>query len=82
MSVLLKPITTEKAIRAIEIENKIMFIVDRRATKAEIIKDIKDKFKVKVSKVNVHLRKNEKIAIIKLKADTPAIDIATKLGMI
>jgi large subunit ribosomal protein L23 len=82
MSVLLKPITTEKAIRAIELENKIMFIVDRRATKAEIIKDIKDKFKVKVSKVNVHLRKNEKIAIIKLKADTPAIDIATKLGMI
>lgn len=82
MTVLLRPITTEKAIRAIEIENKIMFIVDKRATKAEIIKDIKDKFKVKVSKVNVHLRKNEKIAIIKLKADTPAIDIATKLGMI
>lgn len=80
--IIIKPIATEKAIRAIEIENKISFIVDRRARKAQIKEEIEEMFKVKVEKINVLLKSNQKIAIIKLKADTPAIDIATKLGMI
>lgn len=80
--IILKPITTEKAIRAVELENKISFFVDRRATKSEIENALKKMFKTKVEKVNVQFRNNKKIAIIKLKADTPAIDIATKLGLI
>ena len=80
--VLLYPLTTEKTIRMIEIENKIIFVVDRRATKSEIEKEIKKLFKVKVKKINVQIRDNKKFAFIKLKADSPAIDIATKLGII
>ncbi len=81
MKVLLYPLATEKAIKQVELENKISFVVDSRATKAQIAEEIKTMFKVKVAKVNLHIRNNKKIATIKLKADSPAIDIATKLGM-
>ncbi len=81
MKILLNPITTEKAIRQIELENKIGFVVDTRATKAQIAEALKEMFKAKVAKINVQIRNNKKIAIVKLKQDSPAIDIATKLGM-
>lgn len=81
MKIIISPITTEKAIRAIELENKISFVVDNRATKAQIAEAIEALFKAKVSKINVQIRNNKKIAVIKLRAETPAIDIATKLGL-
>ena len=80
--VLLYPLTTEKAIRMIEIENKIVFVVDIRATKSEIIKELEKSFKAKVKEINVQIRNNKKMAFIKLKEESPAIDIATKLGII
>ena len=80
--VLLYPLTTEKTIRMIELENKIIFVVDKRATKPEIEKEIKKLFKVKVKKINVQIRDKKKFAFIKLKAESPAIYIATKLGII
>ena len=81
MKVLLNPITTEKAVRQIELENKISFVVDMRATKGQIATALKEMFKAKIAKINVQVRNNKKIAVIKLKQDSPAIDIATKLGM-
>jgi large subunit ribosomal protein L23 len=80
--ILIRPLTTEKAIKMIEIENKITFVVYRKAKKAEIAEAITQHFKSKVDKVNVQIRNNKKIAFIKLKPETPAIDIATKLGII
>jgi len=82
MSILINPLKTEKAVRIIETENKIIFVVDRRARKKDIKEAIEKTFKAKVEKVSVHIRNNQKIAFIKLKPETPAIDIATKLGMI
>lgn len=82
MKILIYPITTEKAVRMIEIENKITFAVDRRSKKEDIKKEIEKTFKVKVDKINFHIVKNKKIAYIKLKKENPAIEIATKLGMI
>ena len=40
----LKPITTEKAIRLIEIENTLVFQADRRSKKPEIQKEIEEVF--------------------------------------
>ncbi|MCL6500930.1 MAG: 50S ribosomal protein L23 [Candidatus Pacearchaeota archaeon] len=80
--ILLYPLTTEKAIKMIEVENKISFVVDRKANKEEIAMAIRENFGAKVRKINVHISKNKKIAYIKLGPETPAIDIATKLGMI
>ena len=45
------PLSTEKSIRIMEAENKLAFIVDRSAKKAEIKSEIERLFKVKVEKV-------------------------------
>ena len=79
---IIKPITTEKAIRLIELDNVLVFKVDTRDNKVQIKSDVEKMFNVKVIKVNVLNRGNQKLAYIKLDKKHPAIDVATKLGMI
>ncbi len=78
---LIKPISTEKAVKLLEAENKIAFLVERRSNKQEIKREVEKTFKVKVEAVTTHIRGNQKIAFIKLVKKNPAIDIATKLGL-
>ncbi|MDD5192333.1 MAG: 50S ribosomal protein L23 [Candidatus Nanoarchaeia archaeon] len=78
----MKPITTEKAIRLIEAENTLIFEVDRRLSRTEIKKQIEESFNVKIDSVNVLIRDNRKYAYTRLNKKNPAIDVATKLGMI
>ncbi len=79
---MIKPITTEKAVRLIELNNTLLFEVDRRDSKQDIKKQIEDSFKVKIDSINTLIHLNKKIAYIKLNKKNPAIDVATKLGMI
>ncbi|OYT31053.1 50S ribosomal protein L23 [Candidatus Woesearchaeota archaeon ex4484_78] len=76
------PLSTEKAIRLMELNNELVFIVDPRASKDEIKKAVEERFKVKVLKVRtMHSIKGQKKAYVKLSPETPAIDVATKLGL-
>ncbi|MBW2993409.1 50S ribosomal protein L23 [Candidatus Woesearchaeota archaeon] len=76
------PLSTEKSIRLMESENKLIFVVDSRATKPDIKKAVETVFKVKVVKVNAfNTNRGEKRAYVKLHPETPAIDIATELGL-
>ena len=76
------PLSTEKSIRLMESENKLIFKVDKNANKLEIKKSIEKIFKAKVMKVNTFIGPNgEKKAYVKFSQDTPAIDIATNLGL-
>ena len=75
------PLRTEKAVRMLELDNTIVFVVDKRASKPEIKKEIENSFKVKVQSVNTEIRDNKKIAYIKLAKESKAIDVATKLGL-
>jgi len=76
------PRATEKGIRMSDAENKLVFTVDRKANKAEIKKEIEEFFNVKVEKVNTLIGPDgEKRAYVRLGEDTPAIDLATKLGL-
>jgi large subunit ribosomal protein L23 len=76
------PVSSEKSIRLMESENKLIFMVDLKATKAEIKQAIEELFKVKVVKVNTFISPaGEKKAYVKLADETPAIDIATQLGL-
>lgn len=79
---IIKPIMTEKAIRMIELDNILLFHVDSKDTKITISAEIEKLFKVSVEKVNIVNRGTKKIAYVKISKKTPAIDIATKLGMI
>jgi len=74
--------STEKIVKQIEVENILVFVVDRAVSKSEIKKEVETLFNVKVEKVRTHTIKNKKFAYIKLKSEFPAIDIATKLGLI
>ncbi|OIO41516.1 50S ribosomal protein L23 [Candidatus Pacearchaeota archaeon CG_4_9_14_3_um_filter_31_7] len=82
MRFLLYPITTEKAVKLVEMENKIVFVVEKRAKKEEIKKEIEKEFKVEVENINSQIVKGKKVAFIKLKSKYVASDIATKLGML
>lgn len=81
MNVIKYPLSTEKSIRMMELENKLAFIVDKKAKKQEIKKELEKMFKVKVVKVNTLIHKGKKKAYVKFSDETPAIDIATKLGL-
>jgi len=78
----MKPVVTEKAVMMIESENILSFIVNPKMTKPEIKHEIESLFKVNVEKVRTHIRNNKKYAYIKLNKKNPAIDVATKLGII
>jgi large subunit ribosomal protein L23 len=83
LDVIKYPMTTEKSIRLLESENKLVFIVERKATKQDIKKAVESMFNVKVVSVNTLISiKGEKKAYVKLSEGTPAIDIATQLGML
>ncbi len=73
--------STEKLVRQIESDNILAFVVDRAINKKEVKDEVESLFDVKVAKVRTHTLKNKKIAYVKLKADYPAMDVATKLGM-
>ena len=73
--------STEKIVRQIESDNILAFVVDRAISKKEVKDEVESLFDVKVGKVRTHTLKNKKIAYVKLKSDYPAVDVATKLGM-
>jgi len=75
------PLSTEKSIRLMESQNVLMFVVDIDADKKRIKSAIEDMFKVKVKNVRTHVRTGEKKAYVKFSNENPAIDIATKLGL-
>ena len=79
---ILKPVTSEKAVKMIDLDNTLIFKLERRFSKDEIKKEVEKIFNVKVEKVRTLLRGNQKYAYVRLKKKNPAIDVATKLGMI
>ena len=81
--ILIKPLQTEKALKLIEVENTITFIVDRRATKHDIKRAIEKLFQVKVEKVNTLITpRGEKKAYIKLAEGYSATEVAARLGIL
>ena len=77
------PYMTEKSIAMIEKENKIVFVVERKADKKKIKEAFEKAFEVKVAKVNTMITLDgEKKAIIKLAPSFKAADVATKLGIV
>ena len=82
MNIIKYPLSTEKSIRLMESENKLVFIVERKANKKEIKEDLEKTFKMKVKSVRTLITpEGTKKAYIKFSDETPAIDLATKLGL-
>ncbi|HVP24020.1 MAG TPA: 50S ribosomal protein L23 [Conexivisphaerales archaeon] len=81
-SIVKMPYVTEKTFRLIEQENKMVFLVSRDATKATVKEAIETVYGVKVDKVNLMTTKSGKEAFVKLSDETPAAELASKLGVL
>jgi large subunit ribosomal protein L23 len=76
------PLSTEKSIRLLNSENKLVFVVDRKARKPEIKAELEKLFNAKVEQLRTLIdRKGNKKVFVRFTAETPALDIATKLGL-
>jgi len=81
--VILYPVMTEVASRILEAENKLVFVVSRKASRADIRRAVEELYEVRVEKVTVTATpKGEKKAFVKLHPDYKAVDVAIKLGII
>ena len=77
------PLSTEKSIRQIEFDNKLVFVVHPRATKEDVKKAVEELFKVKVAKVNIQNSfQGGKRAYVKLGPESLASDVSADLGLI
>ena len=80
---ILYPVMTEVTSRLLETENKLVFVVSKKATKKIIKLAVEELYDVMVEKVNVAITpRGEKKAFVKLHPDYKAVDIAIKLGVI
>jgi len=77
----MKPIVTEKAVMMIERENVLTFEVGRRMSKTEIKGELVEMFGVQIDKIRTFIKNGKKYAYVKLNEKSPAIDVATKLGL-
>merc|ERR1711974_71884 len=77
------PLTTESAMKKIEDNNTLVFIVDKRANKPMIKMAVKKLYDIEVAKVNTLIRPDcEKKAYVRLASDYDALDVANKIGII
>ncbi|XP_065054416.1 large ribosomal subunit protein uL23-like [Rhopilema esculentum] len=77
------PLTTESAMKKIEDNNTLVFIVDIRANKPQIKLAVKKLYDIDVAKVNTLVRPDgQKKAYVRLASDYDALDVANKIGII
>ncbi|MCK4952379.1 50S ribosomal protein L23 [Candidatus Bathyarchaeota archaeon] len=77
------PLMTESTSRILETQNKLVFIVNMKATKTDIKKAVEELYEVRVSKVNTAItHRGEKKAFVKLDPEYKATDVAIKLGIL
>ncbi len=82
-AVLLYPQATEKAVRLIESENKLVFVVAKDATRVDVKRAVETLFEVKVNNVKVEITPDgRKRAYVRLAPEFMADEVAAKLGMI
>ncbi|XP_063676927.1 large ribosomal subunit protein uL23-like [Bolinopsis microptera] len=82
-SIIQNPLTTESAMKKIEDNNTLVFLVNTRANKPQIKMAVKQLYDIDVAKVNTLIRPDgQKKAYVRLAPDYDALDIANKIGII
>jgi len=81
--VILYPLMTESASIMVEKENKLVFVVNLKASKGDVKQAVEQLYEVKVDKVNLLITpQGEKKAFVKLHPEYKAADVAIKLGIL
>ncbi|KNH03621.1 ribosomal protein L23a-like protein [Perkinsela sp. CCAP 1560/4] len=77
------PMTSEKAMKKIEENNTLVFIVDIRANKQQIKEAMKKAYNIRAVQVNTLIRPDgKKKAMVKLHREDDALDVANKIGIV
>lgn len=82
MNVIKRCVSTEKSLKQMEEENKLIFIVKIKSNKTQIKEAINERFGEEAEGINTLITpKGRKKAYVKFKKDGAALDIATRLGI-
>jgi large subunit ribosomal protein L23 len=79
--ILLHAYVTEKSMDEMERLNKLEFVVDHRATRAEIRRAVEELYNCKVAKVNTKIVRTGKIATVRFAPEYSAEDIGSRAGV-
>ena len=80
-NVIISPIATEKSMLGMEKENKLTFMVMKKANKVQIKEEVEKRFELKVLSVNTLITKKGKKAIVELDKSYSADEIAGRIGV-
>jgi large subunit ribosomal protein L23Ae len=82
-AVIKSPLTTESAMKKIEDNNTLVFLVDTHANKRQIKAAVKGLYEIEVAKVNTLVRPDgQKKAYVRLAPNFDALDVANRIGII
>ena len=77
------PLMTESASLMVERDNKLIFIVSKKAGKNDVKRAVEELYEVKVNRVTVQTTpQGEKKAFVRLHPEFKASDVAIKLGIL
>ena len=79
--VILHAYVTEKSMDEMERQNKLEFVVDARADRAEIRRAVEATYQCKVAKVTVKIVPSGKIATVRFAKEYSAEDIGSRAGV-
>ena len=79
--IILHAYVTEKSMDEMERQNKLEFVVDRRANREEIRRAVEETYQCKVAKVTVKIVRSGKIATVRFTKDFSAEDIGGRAGV-
>jgi len=82
MRIVLKPYVTEKTFAMVENQSRVCFIVERSASKPQIVEAVKILYNEKATDVNTARTVYGKKAFVKFETTAKARDLATKIGML
>jgi len=72
---------TEKSMDEMERQNKLEFVVDRRASRPEIKRAVEETYQCRVSKVTIKIVGIGKIATVRFSKEFSAEDIGSRAGV-
>ncbi len=79
--ILLHAYVTEKAMDEMERQNKLEFLVDRRATRQEVRRAVESIYQCKVDKITIKIVRVGKVATVRLAKEHSAEDIGGRAGV-
>ena len=82
LKIVIRPYVTEKVFNTIDKENKLAFLVDRKANKHTIREAIETLYEAKVTSVNTAITTVGKKAYVRFDDSKSASDLASKLGVV